>query len=429
MTTFEKLKPLSLRANFSWTFLGNVIYSASQWGILISIARFGSPDMLGQFGLALAITAPIIMLTNLHLRSIQATDAKKGYSFSHYLTLRLITIIIAQVIIVFIVLNAHYDPYLSTLIILIGISKGVESVTDIYYGLMQQQERMDRIAKSMIIKGILSLLFAIIALIATNDILFLSIALICSWSIILLIYDIKGTQFVNLNKKKYLSQQNISYLLQLTKLSFPLGIVMMLLSLNTNIPRYFIEYYLGESELGIFIAMFYLIIVGNTIVNALGQAALPRMAKYIGSANIRAYWRLLLSLNLIGITLGFISILVAIIAGKWILTLVYGVEYAAHSDVFVWIMVAGALTYISSFLGYGMTALRQFREQAVVNILFTAVILIASILLIPDYKLQGAVYAVCLLYLFQIPVKALFIVLGTRSCLSANPPRHVTSNG
>src|SRR4051794_16358727 len=67
---------LSLRANFTWTFVGNVIYAACQWGMLVVLAKVARPETVGNFALALAVTAPVIMLTNLQLRAVQATDAR-----------------------------------------------------------------------------------------------------------------------------------------------------------------------------------------------------------------------------------------------------------------------------------------------------------------------------------------------------------------
>jgi hypothetical protein len=48
---------LSLRKNFSWTFVGNVVYAACQWGILVALAKLGTPEMVGQFTLGLAVAA------------------------------------------------------------------------------------------------------------------------------------------------------------------------------------------------------------------------------------------------------------------------------------------------------------------------------------------------------------------------------------
>ena len=54
---------LSLRANFSWTFMGRVVYVGCQWGMLTVLAKLGSPEMVGRFSLGLAVTAPIILNT------------------------------------------------------------------------------------------------------------------------------------------------------------------------------------------------------------------------------------------------------------------------------------------------------------------------------------------------------------------------------
>ena len=68
----KKYKPLTLRRNFSWTFVSNVVYAGCQWGILMVLAKLGSPENIGQFTLGLAQTAPVFMLTNLQLHEIPA---------------------------------------------------------------------------------------------------------------------------------------------------------------------------------------------------------------------------------------------------------------------------------------------------------------------------------------------------------------------
>ncbi len=66
----------SLRSNFVWTLSGNLVYAACQWGMLVVLARMGNAEMVGQFALALSIITPVLMFTNLQLRSVQATDAR-----------------------------------------------------------------------------------------------------------------------------------------------------------------------------------------------------------------------------------------------------------------------------------------------------------------------------------------------------------------
>ena len=63
---------LSLRANFSWTFVGNVVYAGCQWAMLVVLAKLGTPEMVGQFALGLAISGPVIMLANTGYRRLGA---------------------------------------------------------------------------------------------------------------------------------------------------------------------------------------------------------------------------------------------------------------------------------------------------------------------------------------------------------------------
>jgi hypothetical protein len=59
--------------------------------MIVLLTKLGSPEMVGQFALGLAVTAPIILFANLQLRSVQATDARQEFQFGHYFGLRLVT--------------------------------------------------------------------------------------------------------------------------------------------------------------------------------------------------------------------------------------------------------------------------------------------------------------------------------------------------
>src|SRR5829696_3532430 len=189
-------KPLTLRRNFSWTLVGNVIYTACQWAMLVVLAKLGSPEMVGQFALGLAITAPVMMFSNLSLRSVQATDVEHEYLFGQYLSLRLTTTILALMVITGIVFIVGYRWETALLILTIGVAKGFESLSDICYGLLQQHEQMNRIAKSMITKGSLSLVALGAGIYFTGSILWGAAGLVVAWVLVLVSYDILSTASV-----------------------------------------------------------------------------------------------------------------------------------------------------------------------------------------------------------------------------------------
>ncbi len=406
----QKNKPLTLRKNFSWTFIGNAIYAACQWGMLVVLAKLGSPEMVGQFTLGLAVTAPVIMFTNLQLRVVQATDAKKQYEFRDYLGLRLIGTCLALLAIAVIIVISGYRKETCIVIFIVGLAKACESISDVFYGLIQQQERMDRIAISLMIKGPLSLLLLGMGVYLSKSVLWGAVGLVIAWALVLFCFDIySGTLMV-----KHISQLqprwNLQTLKKLIWLCLPLGFVMMLISLNNTIPRYFIEQYLGERQLGIFSALAYLMVTGVMVVSALGESASPKLAKYYAEGNKVAFRTLLLKLIGIAALLGGTIVLMAVIAGEQILTLLYKPEYAEQTNLFIWLMLAAGVGYISSFIGYGISAARYFRIQIP---LFTGVVTISAISclwLLPKMGLLGAAIALLLAAIVQLIISSGVIV-------------------
>ena len=397
-------KSLTLRQNFSWTFVGNIIYAASQWAMLVVLAKLGSPEMVGQFTLGLAVTAPIILFANLQLRQIQTTDVDRKYQFGDYLGLRLICTGLALLAICMIALTAGYRWETSLAILAIGVAKALESISDVFHGLFQYHERMDRIAISLMIKGPLSLLLLGIGIWLTGNVLGGTIGLAVIWAVVLICYDIPNgvailtasaqTEQVTSSQNRLLQPRfNTTALRSLVGLSLPLGFVMMLISLNVNIPRYFIEHHLGDRELGIFSALSYLMVAGNIVVSALGQSASPRLAQYYAAGKSKDFQNLLVKTVLVGALLGGISILMAAIAGRQILTLLYRPEYAQRGDLFLLLMVAAGVGYVASFLGYAMTAAQYFRVQMPLFTVATGISALACVWLIPSQGLVGAAIA------------------------------------
>ena len=404
----KKSTALSLRHNFAWTLLGNVVYAACQWGMLIVLAKLGTPEMVGQFALGLAVTAPVFMLTNLQLRGIQATDATAEYQFADYFGLRLLMTLLALCGIGGVVFWSDYRAETACVVLVVGLAKACESLSDVCYGFFQQHERMDRIAKSLILKGALSLFALGGVILLTKSVLWGTFAMTAVWVELFLIYDLRSvyvcllesspraaplSQARGLSVLFFLPRWSSATLSNLVRLSLPLGIVMTLISLNTTIPRYVIERVLGEHLLGIYAALAYLMVAGNTVISALGQSATPRLARYYAASNRRAFAILLFKLCNLGAIIAIAGVFVADKCGPNVLQLLYGPEYAVHTEVFLWLMVASGISYISSFLGYGMTATRYFKIQAPLFGSVVGVTLVMCSLLVPKSGLIGAAQA------------------------------------
>ena len=380
---------LTLPQNFFWTLAGNVTYMGCQWGMLVALARLGNPEMLGRFALAFALTAPIFQFSGLQLRGLQATDARGEYSFGEYLGLRWLTVVLSGVAAAGICLAGGYRGEVLLVTILVAAAKGFEAISDVYYGRMQLKERMDKISRSMIIKGGISLAGLALGVGLTGSLVYGVALLAISWLAVLMFYDIPQGRALTAADSLPICFRT-ERLWSLARLGLPMGVVMLLLSLEANVPRYFVEWKLGEGALGIFAALAALMVAGNAVVNALGQSALPRLAVYAASERRQDFRKLAGRLVGVGIGLGLATMGVAWAAGRPLLSLVYGAEYAAHNETFLWLMGATAVSYCSSFLGVALTALRIFQLQMFLQIGSVALCAILSVMLVGRYGLPGA---------------------------------------
>jgi O-antigen/teichoic acid export membrane protein len=104
----------------------------------------------------------------------------------------------------------------------------------------------------------------------------------------------------------------------------------------------------------------------------------------------------------------------ALLLGEPLLALIYGPAYAAHADVFVLVMLAGGLAYVSSFLGYGMTAARFFKAQTPLFLLVVSVTAAGSLLLIPPLGIRGAALALIVSFSVQLTASLLLNLYALR---------------
>jgi O-antigen/teichoic acid export membrane protein len=377
--------PISPRSNFGWTFVGNAIYAAGQWAILSLFAKLGSSEMLGQYALAVAVTAPIVMLSHLNLRAVLATDVGGKHPFGDYLAVRLGATGIGLAAIVAITPATAHSWAFAAAILAVGIAQSAETVSDIYYGALQRRERMDRIAWSMIGRAVVSVAALGAALRLTHRILPAVMALALGRLATLLVYDRPAG-----SAGEGLWHSGVRAQIRILRTASPLGIVLMLVSLNSNLPRYAIEHYLGTRELGAFAAAASFMTAGGTVINALGQSVTPRLARYFSEGDRARFRRLAAQLAGLGLALGAAGVVGALLFGRVLLRLLYRAEFEQYSGLLAGAMGAAAIGYVASAVGYAITSARAFDAQLPLFCAVAGICGLAAWVLIPRFGLTGA---------------------------------------
>ncbi len=376
--------------------------------------------MVGQFVLGLAVTGPIFMFADFQLRTLQATDSKNEFQFGDYLGLRLLACLLAFCITLAVCFVAEFSGQTVLVILFVGLAKAFEAISNTFYGVLQQHERLDRITPSVCGHGVLALLSLGLGIYLTGSIVWGAAGFSLSRLIVMLAYDIpSGIWILRFRLSQTLSERrgrlvcgldgvrpkcNFRQLKRLVILGLPLGGTSLLISLNTNIPRYFVAE-ISEYELGIFGAIAALMAAGITLMRALDQASCPRLAKHYAAGETREFRTLFNRLMLLYFTLGITGLATAWFTGSALLTVLLGLEYAAYQDVLSYVMLAAMTAYFAGAIHTALIVVRCIRAQVPLLFLSTLASLTACYFLVPSNGIAGAALAMTV---SKIP----FIVVG-----------------
>jgi O-antigen/teichoic acid export membrane protein len=279
---------------------------------------------------------------------------------------------------------------------------------------------MDRISASLIFKGPLSLAALCAAMYVTRSVVWAVIALVLGRLFVLLIWDSRlGFAKAGVIAHSLRLEWSPGEMSTLLRMALPLGIISMLVSLNSSIPRYFVEAHSGSAELGIFSAIASLLSAGTLVVAALGQSIFLPVARACAALDRPKYRSYVGLAAALGGALGGAGVLVAALFGRAVLNHLFGAEYGDRADILVRLMIAGTITFIASGLGYVITAARSLRPQIPLQLATALAAAGVSAWSIPIHGLSGAADAAMAAAFVQI-VGTGAIVLRVDRQLQAN---------
>lgn len=400
-----------LRNNVAWSFAGNAVYAVSQWSILIACARIsGNPLAVGQLALAFAVAAPVIQLASLNLRVILSTDANRVEPYGKFLTLRVVSVCMALIAVFIISMVGDYDYQTVGAIVLIGVAKCAESTSDIAFGLLQRDERMAIISKSLMSRGLATLALVVVTLVLGGNIVAVCAVIAAAWCAHMVLVDLPSARRVADVPVQLCREWRAMRDLAIKAL--PLGLAGSLSAFSVMLPRYYIEANNGLVDLGLFAGASQLMMIGIYVINAIGQAARPRLSLYHHSGNSRAFTRLLLQLCGMGAATGIIAVGVAVAIGGSVLGVVYGPAFMGAHGVLIVLAVAAAISFAFVFCGTGLVAMHNYRAQFVGQVIGFGGALFVCVAAIPVYGIVGAAYAILVKALLESVYTVVVLVMA-----------------
>jgi O-antigen/teichoic acid export membrane protein len=416
----SRIESPSLRRNIAWTIGGNVVYAACQWGMLVALARLSTPEVVGDFAFALALTAPIVIFAMLNMRAAQATDQRGEFAFADYVALRVLCLSLASLAIAGVLVFGGFDRTTVWVVSFVALAKICDALSDVVYGLLQQREWMRRIAVSRILQGTLQLAGLVLVLRAGGGIVAATAAMAAFSLAVTLSYDLASVWRV---RRTLRGERAAAWALRpqtlrkLFVLSLPLGIAAVLDSLNANLPRYALDAQGGRTALGYYAAIAYFLVGQGTVVIALADVARPRLARaFLGGDSLRSFLDLTLRLSVAAAGMGAIGLLVAGTCGERVLRLLYGEAYAGQAALFAWMMAVAVPWNVAGIATTALAAARSFRAVSLCFVAMTAATALGAAALVPRYGTIGAAWALGIGMLVRLAVAGagLWTVCGAR---------------
>lgn len=394
----KRLSPLSLKVNFVWTFLSNGLVAVCQLGLLTLLLREAGDATTGQYILALAISAPVFMFAGLDLRTLQATDSHSEVRFIEYLSLRLICGLIALAIVPATAFAWGYRDGTLAVIAGVGLGRFFLLIGDTFNGLMQQSERMDRVAHSIVLKGLLSTIILGATFLITGNLVAAVFAEATTRFLVLAFYDLPlGRRLASQQGSDELSLSSLrsvqpTRLTKLTLRSLPLAFKVMLVSLDTHVTRYFVSGMASLSAVGVFGPIASGAAAGSMVGKALNQSVSAKLGRLASANEPRPFLDFVRKLQLLYLALGAVGIAVTMLIGGPLLALVRP-DLLAYQTVLTLVVVSVALDLQNGIVDMSLVAARRIAPLAPACGLSVATSAICCWFLIPAYGLAGAAMA------------------------------------
>lgn len=388
---------------FGQSFLGSLSYAVTQWLIISSIGRFLSIEDTGLYATSLGIVVTVNMFFNFGIRQITySTESSKVLYLAQYVLLLQIIGLFSSVLLCW-----FFYPELTFLVICLYLHKVIETLTEYRYGIYQRNDEHYKIATSRIIRSITYTTSFILTVYLTKDLILSSLVMFTFNLVTFHIVD--RVTFYNKEKIDFTDFKKI-YL----HLGAPLAVTAALLSLRTTAPRFFVENTMTYADVGLLVSYLYLVNAGGMIIQSWSQVISPKISRAYNNRCEKDVFDIFFKgagfvlVYCFSFNIGFVLL------GEHLIKFIYGNDIYFSTSLSFSIIVFMYASYCSSYVGYCVSGVREFKIQPKIFAILLAITLILLYFLSDFKSLNLIIYSLAvtsflqffmLLYVFVRRVK------------------------
>ena len=358
-------KPMGMRRLMGWGILGQLVYVASQFVTLVALTRFASVEQVGLYGLAAAGVLPIFFFCDLSMRVNVAASTRSGYSFDDFRTLLLVSLAAGYTLVVVLALG-FFTGTAQALVLILGLTKLCESLSDFAYGVFQRFDRMRAVAASLMLRSLGGTLVFVALLVQGASVEAAFAGQMAVWATVALGVD-------HLRARRLWRAEGApegrdpARMKDLAGHAALLACSGLLSALQGNMPRYVIAWLLSTAALGQFTVVAYAMQAISTVMMAATQSLVSRVNGFIEDRRRDALFatlrKLLTALGLCAV----LTVGVCIGLGDWLVEAVFGADYAGLGGLLAICVLAAFLRAVVLVLQMCLLAARRFRQNLMIR--------------------------------------------------------------
>ncbi len=375
------------------------VQSLTAFFIPVYLARLANPELLGQYATTIALTGLFAAIAKFGLPSLLIREIARSreapervdslVNAAMGLTTVLSAIAIALMLITSVLLN--YPAVLFRACLLAGLALGIEAVTYIIEASFRGREMMEWSAVIITVMEGAFLLLALVTVPFQAAIDWLMIAYLAS-RIIALVVGIRIYQARFGKLRPTLDKRLWSTLF---KTSLPFAITNGLSTVYVRIDVVFLSYLATSSIVGLYEAANNLTMRLNIVARTVNIALYPFLASEFAKdeKSLQRYTGKTIRLLVI---LGTLVAVVLWAFGENIVVLVYGSKFVDAIQAVKWMALIIPLRFIDTSLEVALSASNREAKRAKAVLVAALTNLVLNFILIPPYRMMGAVYATVL---------------------------------
>ena len=392
----------TMKRDYFWNTLGVFIQNAISPLLLIVVTRVNGIDDSGVFSFAFSVAVVFWAIAMWGGRTYQVSDVSNKFMRQSYVLMRLLLSFTVLILALLFCLANGYNYEKTAILMSLVVVRVLEGLSDVYYGVMQSEDKLYVSGKIMFVKYILAFLVFAAVDFFTQNVLLSTAYFVAVMGIFLLFIDVPMAKRIDPSITAKLFTRNLTkQALSIIKILTPVFVVSFFAMLALNIPRYFVDLH-HESEIGYFGILVMPVTLIVLMMTLILQPNVMQLSRLLKQKDIRLFNKQVFKICGVTLSAGVLILGLTAIIGVPALEIVFGIDFQKYYIILVVVVVAAIINALVSVLMNILVIMRVFQPQVFVLVLTNISLLVASALLIPEGGVITAVVLFMAVNLIQL---------------------------